>query len=189
MGRLKKLFNVLHENYASNRVKPDRRAQLPVNNYNEGALTKFANDSVRAYNKFFLTQVFLVAAPESVRKLLSHKDQTRFTVKDAYQTFFTDHRVETDKKEHKMNVINVINKDKQDNTPQDQEVTVFRPQQQHPQQRFQQQNSGYKNNQQKGKSNNKGSFQKAKQTSQPSSGTLGNGKFSGYCKILNHMQE
>jgi hypothetical protein len=43
-----------------------------------------------------------------------------------------------------------------------------------------------KNSQQKGKSNNKGSFQKSKPASQPSSGNLGNGKFCGYCKILNH---
>jgi hypothetical protein len=55
MARLEKLFNTLHENYASYRVK------------------------------FLLTQVFRAAAQESVRKLLSHMDQTRLTVDDAYQ--------------------------------------------------------------------------------------------------------
>jgi hypothetical protein len=138
MGQLEKLFNVLHENYASYRVKPDRPTQLPAGNYNEDALTKFANNSVRAYNKFLLTQVFQAAAPENVRKLLSHKDQTRLTIKDAYQTFFTDHRMETDKKENRMNIVNVVNEDDQDNSSQEQEVAAFRLQQQHPQQHYQQ---------------------------------------------------
>jgi hypothetical protein len=84
MSRLEKLFNTLHENYASYRVKPDRPAPIqPQGPYTEDNLTSIANDSVRAYNKFLLTQVFRAATPESVRKLLSHKDQTRMTVDDA----------------------------------------------------------------------------------------------------------
>jgi hypothetical protein len=117
MGRLEKLFNVLHKNYASYRVKPNRPAQLPAGNYSEDVLTIFANDSVKAYNKFLLTQVFWAAAPKNIRKLLSHKDQTRLTVKDTYPMFFMDHRVETDKKEHRMNVVNVINEDEQEGSP------------------------------------------------------------------------
>ena len=117
-------------------------------------LTAFANDSVRAYNKFLLAQVFRAAAPENVRKLLSHKDQTRMTVDDAYDTFFTDHRVENDKKERAM--VNVID-DEQDsgNATTEQDIAVFRPQQRQQQQRYgQQQNSNYRSNQnqqQKGK--------------------------------------
>jgi len=33
-----------------------------------------------------------------VRQLLSHKDQTRLTVEDAYKVFFTDYRLKMDKK-------------------------------------------------------------------------------------------
>jgi len=60
-------------------------------------LTKDINDNVKSYNKLLLAQVFWAAALENVPKLLSHKNQTRLTVDDAYQTFFTEHRVETDK--------------------------------------------------------------------------------------------
>jgi len=191
MSRLEKLFNTLHENYASYRVKPDRPAPIqPQGPYTEDNLTSFANDSVRAYNKFLLTQVFRAATPESVRKLLSHKDQTRMTVDDAYQTFFTDHRVETDKKERAM--VNAINEEEETATSTEQEIAAFRPQQcQQQQQRYpQQQNSGYRRNQnqQRGKQNNKNSYPK-KSNQSNSQGNSGNGKFCCYCKILNHSQE
>jgi hypothetical protein len=126
MARLEKLFNTLHENYESYRVKPDRPAAIqPQGTYTENNLTSFANDSVKAYNQFLLTQVFRAAAPESVRKLLSHKDQTRLTVDDAYQTFFMDHRVKTDRKERSM--INAVNEDDETTNP-DSGVAVFKPQ-------------------------------------------------------------
>jgi hypothetical protein len=191
MSRLEKLFNTLHENYASYRIKPERPAALqPQGTYTQDMLTAFANDSVRAYNKFLLAQVFRAAAPENVRKLLSHKDQTRMTVDDAYDTFFTDHRVENDKKERAM--VNVID-DEQDsgNATTEQDIAAFRPQQRQQQQRYgQQQNSNYRSNQnqqQKGKSN-KNSYPK-KTTNNNSQGNSGNGKFCAYCKILNHSQE
>jgi hypothetical protein len=67
MSRLDKLFNTLHENYASYRIKPERPAPLqPQGTFTEDMLTTFANDSVRAYNKFLLAQVFRAAAPENV---------------------------------------------------------------------------------------------------------------------------
>jgi hypothetical protein len=89
-SRLEKLYNVLHENYASYKIKPDRPAQLPTGNYSEVVLTQYANDSVEAYNKFLFARVFEVAAPENVPKLLLHEDQTRLTIDNAYQTFFSD---------------------------------------------------------------------------------------------------
>jgi hypothetical protein len=82
---LEKLFNVLHENYASYRIKPDRPAQLQDGHYSEDALTQYAKDSAEAYNKFLFAQVFKATAPENVCKLLSHKDQTRLTVDEAYK--------------------------------------------------------------------------------------------------------
>jgi hypothetical protein len=191
MSRLEKLFNTLHENYASYRIKPERPAPIqPQGTYTQDNLTAFANDSVRAYNKFLLAQVFRAAAPENVRKLLSHKDQTRMTVDDAYDTFFTDHRVETDKKERAM--VNVINEEEEStNSATEQDIAAFRPQQCQQQQRYTpQQNSNYRNNQnqqQRGKQN-KSSFPKKQNNSNPQSNS-GNGKFCSYCKILNHSQE
>ncbi len=191
MSRLEKLFNTLHENYASYRIKPERPAPLqPHGTYTQDMLTAFANDSVRAYNKFLLAQVFRAAAPENVRKLLSHKDQTRMTVDDAYDTFFTDRRVETDKKERAM--VNVINEEEESGNPAtEQDIAAFRPQQRQQQQRYvPQQSSNYRNNQnqqQKGKQN-KNSYPKKQNNSNPQSNS-GNGKFCAYCKILNHSQE
>jgi hypothetical protein len=192
MARLEKLFNTLYENYASYQVKPDRPAAIqPQGTYREDNLTSFANDSVKAYNRFLLMEVFRAAALESIRKLLSHKDQTRLTVEDVYHTFFTDHRVETDRKERAM--INAINEE-EETTNLDLEVAAFRPQpcqQQQQQQYPQQQNSGYKGNQQRGKQNNKKFYPKKSNppNTQGNSGNSGNGKFCSYCKILNHSQE
>jgi hypothetical protein len=42
--------------------------------YSEDALTKYANNSVKAHSKFLLTQMFRAAAPENVRQLISYKD-------------------------------------------------------------------------------------------------------------------
>jgi hypothetical protein len=193
MSRLEKLFNTLHENYASYRIKPERPAPIqPQGTYTQDMLTSFANDSVKAYNKFLLAQVFRAAAPENVRKLLSHKDQTRMTVDDAYDTFFTDHRVESDKRERTM--VNVINNEEDSsNNATDQDIAAFRPQQRQQQQRYApQQNSNYRNNQnqqQKGKQNKNSYPKKQNYNPQSNSGNTGNGKFCAYCKILNHSQE
>jgi hypothetical protein len=193
MSRLEKLFNTLHENYASYRIKPERPAPIqPQGTYTQDMLTSFANDSVKAYNKFLLAQVFRAAAPENVRKLLSHKDQTRMTVDDAYDTFFTDHRVESDKRERTM--VNVINNEEDScNNATEQDIAAFRPQQRQQQQRYApQQNSNYRNNQnqqQKGKQNKNSYPKKQNYNPQGNSGNNGNGKFCAYCKILNHSQE
>jgi hypothetical protein len=141
-SRLEALFNVLHENFASYRIKPDRPAQLPAGNYSEDALTQYANDHVEAYNKFLFAQVFKAAALENVHKLLSHKDQTHLTVDDAYQTFFMEHRVEQDKCQSTINIHAVDRNQDQDVTTPDPNVAAFRPQQQ---QQFHSQQSGYNN--------------------------------------------
>jgi hypothetical protein len=170
-------------------VKPERPAQLPAGNYNADAFTKYSNDNVKAYIKFLLVQVFRAAAPENVCKLLSHTDQTRLTVDDAYQTFFIDHRVESDKKQTMINVVNSTD-DNQDNSAPDQDVAAFQPQQQQSQQRNQQQGSNYQGNQSKGPFNNKNLFQKNRPAAQhQGSNNSRNGKFCVYFKILNHMQE
>jgi hypothetical protein len=101
---LEKLFNVLHENYASYRIKPDCPAQLLAGNYSEDALTQYANDHEEAYNKFLFAQVFKAAVPENFHKLLSHKDQTHLTMGDAYQMFNMEHRVEQDKRQSTINI-------------------------------------------------------------------------------------
>jgi hypothetical protein len=83
------------------------------------------NNGVKVYNKFLLTQVFKAAAPENIRKLLSHKDQTQLTIDDIYQTFFMDHKVETDKREAKINAVTLADTDNQDTSAPEQEVAAF----------------------------------------------------------------
>jgi hypothetical protein len=79
-SRLEELVFVLKENYASYRVKPNRPPPIqPQGTYTEDALTKYANDSVDAFANFLFTQMFKAAAPENVRRLLSHKNQSRIS--------------------------------------------------------------------------------------------------------------
>jgi hypothetical protein len=86
---LEELLYVLAENFASYRIKPERPAQQPQGGYSEEALTKYANNSIKAHSKFLLTQMFRAAAPENVPQLILHKDQTRLTAEDAYDLFFS----------------------------------------------------------------------------------------------------
>ncbi len=136
-SHLEKLFHILEENYASYRVKPDRLAQQQGGGYSENALMTANNDAVSSYSQFLLTQVFRAAAPENVRRLLSHKDQTRLTVDDAYQVFFTEHRVEMDKKQ---SVIKTILEGPEPSI-QEQDVASFRPQQKQQTRNYQQFNN------------------------------------------------
>ncbi len=70
------------------------------------------------------------------RKLLSHKDQTRITVDEAYQTFFTEHRVEQDKCQPTALTVHAI-EDHQasEMVTMDPNVAAFQPQRP-PQQQF-----------------------------------------------------
>jgi hypothetical protein len=135
-------------------------------------------------------QVFKAGAPENVRKLLSHKDQTRLTVDDAYQMFFTEHRVEQDKRQPTTINIHAV-KDNQDHNAAttDPNVAAFRPQQQQ-QQQFRPQQSGYNNrrNRSRGQGYYRGNTNNRLTQNQGSNATR-NGKFCIYCKILNHTQE
>jgi hypothetical protein len=98
---LEELIFVLKENYASYQVKPERPQPQAQGGYTEDNLTKFANDSIDAFANFMFTQMFKAAAPENVRRLFSHKDQTRLTVDDAYKDFFTDHSWKWTKRHHR----------------------------------------------------------------------------------------
>ena len=188
-SRLEKLCNVLHENFASYRIKPNRPAQLPDGHYSEDALTQYANDSVEAYNQFLFTQIFKAAAPENVRKLLSHKDQTRLTVDEAYQTFFTEHRVEQDKRQPTaINVHAVEDQQTSEVTAADPNVAAFR-QQRPPQQPFRQQQSGNRGNRARGQNSYRGNNYSNRSSQNQGNNASRNGKFCIYCKILNHTQE
>ena len=188
-SRLEKLCNVLHENYASYQIKPERPNPLNDGHFTKDALTRFANDSVEAYNKFLFTQIFKAAAPENVRKLLSHKDQTCLTVDDAYQTFFTEHRVEQDKRQATATTIHAIEESVvNDAGIDDPNVAAFQPQRRQQQQfrgnnRGRGQNSSYRGN----FSNRPQQIQN--QNTYKGSNASTNGKFCVYCKILNHTQE
>jgi hypothetical protein len=72
------------------------------------------------------TQMFKAAAPENVRRLPSHKDQTRLMVGDAYKIYFTDHRMDMDKKP---TAIHAINEESYNGQADQQDVAAFRLQQ------------------------------------------------------------
>jgi hypothetical protein len=124
-SHLEELIFVLKENYASYRVKPEWPAQQPQGGYSEDALMKAINDNVDNFANFIFTQMFKAAAPENVRQLLSHKDQTRLTVDDAYKVFFMDHRLEMDKKASQ---VHAVTEEPEPNN-EEQDVAAFRPQQ------------------------------------------------------------
>jgi hypothetical protein len=85
------------------------------------------NNSVNHFANFFFTQMFWAGAPKNVRQLLSHKDQARLTVEDAYKIFFKEHCIEMDKKAAST-AIHAISEDQEAITPE-QEVAAFRQQQ------------------------------------------------------------
>ncbi len=120
-------------------MKLDRLPPIqPQGTYTEDALTKYANDSVDAFANFLFTQMFKAAAPENVCQLLSHKDQSRLTVEEAYKVFFMDHRMEMDKK---LSAVHMVTDKFEPPVQQEQDVTAFKPQQQQ-QPRQQTYNSG-----------------------------------------------
>jgi hypothetical protein len=168
-SRLEELVFVLKGNYASYRVKPDRPPPIqPQGTYTEDALKKFANDSVDAFANFLFTQMFKAAAPENVRRLLSHKDQSRLMVEEAYKVFFTDHWMEMDKKLSAL---------------------PFKPQQRQ-QPRQQTYNRGSNRSRGQNYRGNSDNLQNYNQNSnQPKNNFSRNGKYCVYCKMMNHAQE
>jgi hypothetical protein len=135
------------------------------------------------------TQIFKAAAPENVRKLLSHKDQTRLTVDEAYQTLFTEHRVEQDKRQPTALTVHAI-EDHQDpeTVTMDPNVAAFWPQRP-PQQQFRQQQTGNRGNRSRGQNNYRGNSNNNRSSQNQGNNASRNGKFCIYCKILNHTQE
>ena len=195
-SRLEELIFVLKENYDSYRVRPDRPAPIqPQGTYTEDALTKFANDSVDAFANFLFTQMFKAAAPENVRRLLSHKDQSRLTVEEAYKVFFTDHRMEMDKKAAAVHAVadepvHAVANEPEGAEQPEQDVAAFRPQQCQQQRSHNYNNTG--NNRSRGQNYRADNYncQNNNQTAnQPRSNTNRNGKYCVYCKIMNHTQE
>jgi len=189
-SRLEELIYILKENYASYHVKPNRPAQEAAGGYSEDSLTKFSNDSVENFANFMFTQMFKAAAPENVRRQLSHKDQTRLTVEDAYKIYFTDHRLEMDKESIP---VHAVAKDSDNGQNDQQEVTVFRPQQRQQNRGPQSNFNNWGNNCSRGqnyRSNfNGNNCQNYSHSNQPKSNASRNGKFCIYCKIMNHTQE
>jgi hypothetical protein len=78
------------------------------------------------FTNFMFIQMLNAAAPENIRRLLSHNDQTRLTMEDAYKVYFTDHRMEMDKKP---NTMNVVNEESDNIQSSQQDIAAFRPQQ------------------------------------------------------------
>ncbi len=184
-SRLEELVFVLKENYASYRVKPDRPPLIqPQGTYMEDALTKYANDSVDAFANFLFTQMFKASAPENVHWLLSHKDQSRLTVEEAYKVFFTDHRMEMDKK---LSAVHAVTDEFENPVQQEQDIAAFKPQQRQ-QPRQQTYNRG--SNRSRGQNYRGNNRQNYNQNSnQPKNNFSRNGKYCVYCKMMNHAQE
>ncbi len=88
-SRLEELLHIIKENYSTYRIKPERPAQKPEGGFSEDALTMFGNDNINFFANFLFAQMFWAAAPENVRRLILHKDQSGLTLDDAYQIFFT----------------------------------------------------------------------------------------------------
>jgi hypothetical protein len=121
-SRLEELIYILKENYTSYRVKPARPAQQAAGGYSEDALTKAINDNVDNFANFMFTQMFKAAAPENVCWLLSHKDSSTLTVEDAYKVYFTDHRLEMDKKSSS---VHAVNEEVDNSQSEQQDVAAF----------------------------------------------------------------
>jgi hypothetical protein len=132
--------------------------------------------------------MFRSAAPENFCHLISHKDQSRLTVDDAYQLFFTERQIEMDRKTDSIHAVS----DEQDTAAQaaqDPDMAAFRPQQKQ-QPHSSQQNFKNRGNQSRGQGFSKGNFNN-RQTNptQGGSNTARNGKLCIYCKILNNTQQ
>jgi hypothetical protein len=181
---LEELIFVLKESYASYRVKPERSVQQPQGGYSEDALTKAINDNLDNFTNFMFKQMFKAAPPENVRRLLSHKDQNRLTVEDAYKVFFMDHRLEMDKKASQ---IHAVAEESEVVNPEQQVVAAFQLQQRQ-QTRAPQQNFNRGNNPSRGQGYGS-NFNNHQNSNQPKSNASSNGKFCVYCKILNHTKE
>ncbi len=75
-----------------------RPAQQPQGGYSEATLKKAVHNNINSFSDFLFVQMFQAAAPENVRCLISQKDQTRLTIEDSYNVFYTEASVEADKK-------------------------------------------------------------------------------------------
>ncbi len=188
-SHLEELIFVLKENYASYWVKPECPTQQAQGGYSEDALTKAINDNVDNFANFMFTQMFKAAAPENVRWLLSHKDLTRLTVGDAYKIFFTDHRLEMEKRPLKFML---LEKNQKSPTPNNQMLQLSDPNKdnRHGLHNKTSTNRGNRSRGQGYRSNfNNRQNLNQQNSNQPKFNAARNGKFCVYCKILNHTQQ
>ncbi len=122
---------------------------------------------------------------QNVCRLISHKDQTRITIDEAY-IFYTEARVAGDKR------ISVITEDVQ--PPQsEQEIAAFQQLTKPPQRQGGQQGNGrqsrYRRNKSQGNNFQQKNNSTNRQNSVPGSNNACNGKFCIYCKIMGHVQQ
>jgi hypothetical protein len=185
-SRQEELLHVLKESYASYRIKPQRPAQQPQpqGGFSEDDLTKVGNDNIDFFTNFLFTQMFGATAPKNNCRLISHKDQSRLTVDDAYQIFFTKHLVEIDKKTAPIHAVS----EEQDTASQDRRAAFWPQQKQQPCNSQQNFNNG--GNRSRGQGFSRGNFNNRQSNpTQVGSNTARNGKFCIYCKILSNTQQ
>jgi hypothetical protein len=111
-----------------------------VDGYLKDDLTKFGNNNINFFANFLFMQIFRASAPENVCRLISHKDQTRLTMDEAYQILYTEDCLEMDKRTSiKSTWIHAVSEE-QNSVTQDPEVAAFRLQQRQEKPRNNQQN-------------------------------------------------
>ncbi len=115
--------------------------------------------------------MFRAAAPENVRQLLSQKDQTRLTVEDAYKIFFTEYRIDMDKKAFSTSVHAVA--EDQEAAVLDQEVAAFLLQQKQ-QTQAPQQNFNNRGNRSRGQGFSRSNFNNRQNSNHPKSNAARN---------------
>jgi hypothetical protein len=50
---------------------------------------KAVHNNINSFSDLLFVQMFQAAAPENVPRLISHMDQTRLTIEDSYNVFYT----------------------------------------------------------------------------------------------------
>jgi hypothetical protein len=161
-----------------------------VGGYLKDDLTKFGNNNIDFFANFLFTQIFRASVPENVCRLISHKDQTRLTMDEAYQILYTEDCVEMDKRTSiKSTLIHAVSEE-QNSVTQDPEVAAFRLQQRQQKPHNNQQNFNNCGNRSRGHDFSRGNFNnRPSNQNQGGSNASRNGKFCVYCKIMNHAQQ
>jgi len=172
---------MLEENYASYRVKQDKPAQQPGGGYSEDALTTTINMMQLVHTTSSYWHKCFGQSHQKCKKVAFSQGSNSTHSDNAYQVFFMEDRVETDRKQSSVKAIS------KDLEPLNHhlDVAAFRPQQKPQAQNSQQFNNC--GNQSRGQGFSRGNVNS--RSSAQATNTSRKGKFCVYCKIMNHTQQ